>query len=126
MAGSPLLHHPNSEGGRGGWHMGLLYGTLSFNFDNLKIDQKIYHILWNVTCIDFPTLASNNSKGFKIILLTFKSLNGLVALYLSELLLPYELLLRSADAGLLVIPSTKRSAGKREFVSFCGIAYPDI
>ena len=56
---------------------------------------------------------------FKILLLTFKALNGLAPLYLSELLLSYSppRPLRSADAGLLVIPSTKRSAGKRAFAS---------
>ena len=65
--------------------------------------------------IDFPTLASNNSQGrFQDYFI--KSLNGLAPLYLSELFLPYSPAhpLRSADAGLLVIPSTKRSAGKRD------------
>ena len=43
---------------------------------------------------------------FKIILLTFKSLNELAPLYLSELFLPYSPAcpFRSTDAGLLALP----------------------
>ncbi|XP_042341014.1 uncharacterized protein LOC121942011 [Plectropomus leopardus] len=56
--------------------------------------------------------------SFKILLFTFKSLNGLAPPYLSELLQPYTPLrsLRSADQLLLSVPKTKRKLrGDRAF-----------
>ena len=55
---------------------------------------------------------------FKVLLLTFKILNGLAPLYLSDLITEYSPVraLRSQNAGLLVIPRVKKiSAGHRAF-----------
>ena len=55
---------------------------------------------------------------FKILLLTYKTLNGLAPSYLQELLAPYlpNCTLRSQDAGLLVIPRVNKSnTGGRAF-----------
>ena len=55
---------------------------------------------------------------FKILLLTYKALNGLAPSYLQELLTPYlpNRTLRSQDAGLLVIPRVNKSnTGGRAF-----------
>lgn len=58
---------------------------------------------------------------FKILMLTYKALNGLAPQYLSELLTAYapRRNLRSSDSGFLMVPSTRmRSMGDRAFVSF--------
>ena len=55
---------------------------------------------------------------FKLLLLTFKSLNGLAPPYLSDLLTPYcpSRALRSANAGYLIIPRiNKKTSGGRAF-----------
>lgn len=55
---------------------------------------------------------------FKILLLTYKALNGLAPSYLKELIVPYypSRTLRSQDAGLLVVPKvSKSSVGGRAF-----------
>ncbi|XP_053337506.1 uncharacterized protein LOC128509700 [Clarias gariepinus] len=55
---------------------------------------------------------------FKILLLTYKALNGLAPQYLSELLVSYNppRLLRSKDAGCLLVPRIiKNTAGGRAF-----------
>lgn len=57
---------------------------------------------------------------FKILMLTYKALNGLAPQYLSELLIPYipARNLRSADASLLVVPVTYlKTMGDRAFSS---------
>ncbi|MCJ8747469.1 hypothetical protein PDJAM_G00153810, partial [Pangasius djambal] len=55
---------------------------------------------------------------FKILLLTYKALNGLAPQYLSDMLVPYvpPRLLRSKDAGCLLVPRiAKTTAGGRAF-----------
>ncbi len=58
---------------------------------------------------------------FKILMLTYKALHGLAPQYLSALLTLYtpKRLLRSSQAGLLVVPQTRlRSVGDRAFSSY--------
>lgn len=75
-------------------------------------------------CHITPVLASLHwlpiqaRADFKVLLLTFKALNGLAPLYLSQLLTPYtpSRPLRSLGLNLLVIPPiNKKSAGGRAF-----------
>ena len=57
-------------------------------------------------------------KEFKILLLTFKSLNNMAPLYLKELIVPYQptSTLRSQNSGLLVVPKVSKSrVGARAF-----------
>lgn len=75
-------------------------------------------------CHITPVLASLHwlpiqaRADFKVLLLTYKALNGLAPSYLTELLSPYipSRPLRSLSSNLLVIPSiNKKSAGGRAF-----------
>ena len=53
---------------------------------------------------------------FKVLLLNYKALHGLAPTYLSDLVLPYipTRMLRSQDAGLLLVPRiSKQKAGGR-------------
>ena len=55
---------------------------------------------------------------FKVLLLVFKSLNGLGPSYLSHLLLPYEpsRALRSSGSGLLIVPKVRsKTYGEASF-----------
>ena len=54
---------------------------------------------------------------FKLLILTWKSLNGIAPQYLSNLLVPYNptRALRSSDKHLLVVPRTSSSLGGRAF-----------
>ena len=54
---------------------------------------------------------------FKLLILTWKSLNGIAPQYLSNLLVPYKptRALRSSDKHLLVVPRTLSSLGDRAF-----------
>ena len=56
---------------------------------------------------------------FKLLILTWKSLNGIAPQYLSNLLVPYKptRTLRSSDKHLLVVPRTLSSLGDRVFSS---------
>uniref|UniRef100_A0A8K9XAS1 Reverse transcriptase domain-containing protein n=1 Tax=Oncorhynchus mykiss TaxID=8022 RepID=A0A8K9XAS1_ONCMY len=78
--------------------------------------KKIDHIT--------PVLASRHwlpvkaRADFNVLLLTYKALHGLAPTYLSDLVLPYipTRMLRSQDAGLLIVPSiSKQTAGGRAF-----------
>jgi len=71
--------------------------------------MKVWSLIWTQEshCIDF-----------KILLITYKALNGLAPQYLSELLSHYSppRLLRSQNSGHLIIPKiSKSTAGGRSF-----------
>ena len=57
---------------------------------------------------------------FKLLLLTYKGINGLLPSYLAEFLIPYvpsRPNMRSANRFLLVTPRTKRSVGDKAFAA---------
>ena len=62
---------------------------------------------------------------FKILLLTYKSLNGLAPKYITELLPLYEPSrpLRSANSGLLVVPRVTSQHGKAAFAHYAAVTW---
>ncbi|KAI5098689.1 hypothetical protein C0J45_10828, partial [Silurus meridionalis] len=69
-------------------------------------------------CISLHWLPIKSRIDYKILLLTYKALNGLAPQYLSELLYQYDppRLLRSKGAGYLLVPQIKKTtAGGRSF-----------
>ena len=96
------------------------------------LDSEYRSMSLRLSILFFCTMSCQSSWTPELcsVLRTIKHLFSLavrIVTHRNVLLLPYSPArpLRSADAGLLVIPSTKRSTGKRAFVScFCGIAYP--
>uniref|UniRef100_A0A3B1JNM0 Reverse transcriptase domain-containing protein n=1 Tax=Astyanax mexicanus TaxID=7994 RepID=A0A3B1JNM0_ASTMX len=81
--------------------------TRARKFDHITPILSSLHWLPVRFCIDY-----------KILLLTYKSLNGLAPHYLQELLTPYNppRSLRSQDAGLLLVPRIRKNyAGGRAF-----------
>ena len=57
---------------------------------------------------------------FKIMLLVYKSLNGLGPKYISDMLVPYETArsLRSSEAGLLTVPRVRSKRGEAAFAHY--------
>ena len=106
----------------------LLYGISNTLLDKLQRTQnaaarvlsktrKYDHI--TPTLIELHWLPVRQRIQFKILLLTWKSLNGLAPSYISQLLTPYvpTRTLRSSDKLLLKIPKTFSSYGDRAFSS---------
>ena len=83
----------------------------------LSKTRKYDHI--TPTLIELHWLPVRQRIQFKILLLTWKSLNGLAPSYISQLLTPYvpTQTLRSSDKLLLKIPKTFSSYGDRAFSS---------
>ena len=70
--------------------------------------------------IDLHWLPTKQRIEYKLLLLTFRSLHGLAALYITDLLIRYEptRALRSADAHLLEVPRCRlRTQGEKAFSS---------
>ena len=98
----------------------------------LKRLQRILHVaarIVSLTCPSDPVepvlkslhwLPIKSRVEYKILLVTFKALNGTGAGYLKDLLVPYNpsRSLRSSDANLLKVPSTVlKTCGDRAFYS---------
>ena len=83
----------------------------------LSKTRKYDHI--TPTLIELHWLPVRQRIQFKILLLTWKSLNGLAPSFISQLLTPYvpTRTLRSSDKLLLKIPKTFSSYGDRAFSS---------
>ena len=75
-----------------------------------------------VTRTEGDTSLLTQLSYFKLLLFTYKALNGLAPIYISELLEPYRppRLLRSAQRNLLKVPNTRtKTYGNRAFSQCC-------
>lgn len=81
-----------------------LWKLWGLDFDRRREVCTHYSCVW----ANFHWLPISFTIDFKILLITFKALNGLVPNSIEHLLTPYEpeRLLRSVDAALLVVPSS--------------------
>ena len=87
--------------------MGMLWATGAKRSDHSDLILRNLH--W---------LPTNERLTFKLLLFTYKALNGLAPFYISELLEPYRppRLLRSALRNLLKVPNTRTAThGNRTF-----------
>ena len=66
---------------------------------------------------DLHWLPVRERINFKLLLLTWKALNGTAPSYISNLLVPYQpiRILRSSDKNLLAVPRTSSTLGDRAF-----------
>ena len=77
--------------------------------------RKFYHI--TPVLKDLHWLPVRERINFKILLLTWKALNGIAPIYISDLLVHYQpnRTLRSSNKHLLAVPRTSSSLGDRAF-----------
>ena len=101
---------------------GLLQWTVYWNQSELPSQTRIltgnktYHHITVVAALHWIPILFR--IDFKIILLTFKSLNGLAPIYISDHLVPYVPMrtVRSVDGALLVVPRSRQvTKGDRAF-----------
>jgi hypothetical protein len=91
----------------------LVLNTATIFLTRTKRFDHITPVLASLHCLPVKARAD-----FKVLLLTYKALHGLVPTYLSDLVLPYipACTLRSQDAGPLIVPRiSKQTAGGRAF-----------
>ncbi len=110
-----------------GWDPGVAQGLYGAPWKTVRKQMYISHILAHIhmkyehispVLSRLHWLPTKHSIDFKILLITYKALNGLAPQYLSELLSHYSPSrpLRSQNSGHLIIPRiSKSTAGGRSF-----------